>query len=234
MIARGSTVRLAQSGEIVLAPSYRAEYRIWTAMRQRCSNPRNQGFRHYAGRVSVCEQWMTSFEKFYADMGPRPSPKHSLDRIDNHGNYEPGNVRWATPKTQARNTSRTCMIEVGGVVKPLTQWAEELGISPQSFRYRLKHWPADVATSRTKSRRRLKLKPRSPRGPRRVGSAHNNSKLVEAQVAEIIAAHSNGETNRSIAVKYGVDCSTISLIVNRKTWKHVSCDLQGVSVCPRQ
>lgn len=80
------------------------EYVAWQSMKSRCGNPQAQNYRHYGGRgIEVCQRWQESFEAFLADMGERPSPKHSLDRIDNDGNYEPGNCRWATQKTQLTN-----------------------------------------------------------------------------------------------------------------------------------
>ena len=78
------------------------EYAIWTAIKQRCGNPENTAWRWYGGRgISVCERWRRSFKIFLRDVGSKPSPKHSLDRFPNpNGNYEPGNVRWATYKQQ--------------------------------------------------------------------------------------------------------------------------------------
>ncbi len=83
-------------------------YRIWCMMRQRCYFPQHVAFRHYGGRgITIHESWRSSetgFDLFLAHIGPRPSPKHSVDRIEVDGNYEPGNVRWATSKEQAANT----------------------------------------------------------------------------------------------------------------------------------
>lgn len=80
------------------------EYKAWIAMRQRCANPRASGYRHYGGRgIRVCDEWEHSFAAFLECVGPRPSPEHSIDRIDVDGHYEPGNVRWATINEQASN-----------------------------------------------------------------------------------------------------------------------------------
>lgn len=76
------------------------EYMAWNSMISRCSNPRHQGFHNYGGRgIRVCDRWR-SFSVFLADMGTRPSPQHSIDRINNDGNYEPANCRWATGSEQ--------------------------------------------------------------------------------------------------------------------------------------
>jgi hypothetical protein len=79
-------------------------YKSWTAMLQRCRNAGCPDYPRYGGRgIQVCEQWASSFKTFISDMGPRPSQSHSIDRIDNDGNYEPGNCRWATKAEQVRN-----------------------------------------------------------------------------------------------------------------------------------
>lgn len=116
-----------------------AEYRCWQAMIARCTNPRQTGYHNYGGRgIMICERWQ-SFENFIADMGPRPSPRHSLDRKDNNGHYEPGNCRWATKIEQDNNRRTNRLIEFGGRTLSITQWARELGVHPVTLHIRLKN-----------------------------------------------------------------------------------------------
>lgn len=103
-------------------------YLAWTNMKQRCGTPSHPQWRSYGGRgIKVCERWLTSFEAFAADMGERPSPKHSLDRIDVNGGYEPSNCRWATQKTQARNTRVARTVVIDGVSYLAAELAEMSG-----------------------------------------------------------------------------------------------------------
>lgn len=81
-----------------------AEYRCWVNMKQRCLNPANTAWANYGGRgITICQRWADSFEAFLDDVGRQPTAEHSLDRIDNNGNYEPGNIRWATRSAQMKN-----------------------------------------------------------------------------------------------------------------------------------
>lgn len=88
-------------------PSYKA----WQSIKQRCLNPKTKGFESYGGRgIMICDRWLESFENFLADVGERPSLLHSIDRFPNNdGNYEPGNVRWATRAEQQRNRRNTVL-----------------------------------------------------------------------------------------------------------------------------
>lgn len=84
--------------------SHVPEYACWKAMRQRCMNPLAEGYEYYGGRgITVDQSWVESIAVFIRDVGQRPSPRHSLERIDNDGHYQPGNVKWALPVEQARN-----------------------------------------------------------------------------------------------------------------------------------
>lgn len=102
------------------------EYNAWKMMRQRCSNPKNPNYKNYGARgIRVCEEWDRSFEAFLRDMGPRPSPDLSIDRINNDGNYEPGNCRWATDHQQQTNRGNNLLRSAFGEQKTLREWAED-------------------------------------------------------------------------------------------------------------
>ncbi len=93
------------------------EYQAWINMRVRCTNPNSSAFPRYGGRgIKVCDEWTISFESFLAHVGPRPSARHSIDRIDVNGDYEPGNVQWTTADHQARNQSTTVCCELSAVL----------------------------------------------------------------------------------------------------------------------
>ncbi len=104
-------------------------YNIWANMRRRCYDQSCDAYRYYGARgVAVCDEWRNSFSAFIADVGPRPSKDHSLDRIDVNGSYCPDNCRWATKRQQQRNKSDNRLIEFRGESKCLAEWAEIGGL----------------------------------------------------------------------------------------------------------
>lgn len=123
------------------------EHKSWRRMKTRCLNVNTPGFKNWGGRgITICDRWLNSFENFFADMGIAPSSKHSLDRIDNNGNYEPGNCRWATIIEQANNRRTNNMIEYNGETKSLSMWCVELSIKYERTRIRIsKGWSAENA-----------------------------------------------------------------------------------------
>lgn len=105
------------------------EFRVWQQMISRCERPSARSFPLYGGRgIRVCEEWRHDFAAFLAHVGPRPSDGHSIDRINNDGNYEPGNCRWATAREQSANKRNTTRITAFGETLTVTEWSERTGI----------------------------------------------------------------------------------------------------------
>jgi len=129
------------------------EWICWQGMLARCGNPKAKGYARYGGRgIRVCERWL-SFEAFLADMGEKPSPAHSIGRIDNDKGYEPGNCRWETAEEQARNRRGMRMIAWRGETLCLTAWAERTGIAVCRIWRRIESgWPLDRALAEKPTR----------------------------------------------------------------------------------
>lgn len=105
------------------------EYIVWAGMHQRCYNPKHHKYARYGGRgIIICDRWRDNFMDFYADMGPRPSLKHSVEREDNNGNYEPSNCIWATMPVQARNTTTNNFISINGITLCVVDWCKVIGV----------------------------------------------------------------------------------------------------------
>lgn len=121
-------------------------YRRWAAMVERCQAPSSTSFQNYGGRgIKVCEQWL-KFENFIRDMGHPPTPAHTLERIDNNGNYEPSNCRWATRKDNNRNRRANRYLTLRGETRSMAEWCERLGLSYSAISTRvLRGWSDERA-----------------------------------------------------------------------------------------
>lgn len=112
-------------------------YGVWSSMHQRCSNPKAPHYDRYGGRgIDVCERW-NSYVNFEADMGQSPGKGYSIDRIDNDGNYEPGNCKWSTQKEQLKNTSHCKLYNLNGKWFNKRELGEILGINHHSVERRM-------------------------------------------------------------------------------------------------
>jgi hypothetical protein len=115
-------------------------YQTWMDMKRRCLNPKRASYKNYGGRgIRVCQEWLDSFRAFADYLGPKPSPDHSIDRIDNNGHYEPGNVRWATASQQMQNT------RVSGRAKRETRWGTILRACGYSSKELARHTGISVS-----------------------------------------------------------------------------------------
>jgi hypothetical protein len=155
------------------------EYNAWRSMKKRCLVPTTASHSRYGGRgITVCERWM-KFENFYADVGPRPSALYSIDRFPNpDGNYEPGNVRWATDEEQNRNRGDyNVIVTFNGTPMTVGEWSKITGRSRHLVYERLKRgWTPEQAIS---------AEPHSTRGQRHIGmrrSAEARWKMSQAQL----------------------------------------------------
>ena len=116
------------------------EFRIWWGMLERCEDPRKKAYERYGARgITVCEAWHV-FATFFADMGPRPTPQHSLERLKNDQGYFPDNCIWGTPSIQSRNTCRNNMLTYHGKTQCLEDWARETGLHRATILGRLRRW----------------------------------------------------------------------------------------------
>ena len=134
-----SNRRRAKHGQATRDKGVTKVYATWTSMKHRCTNPNHSAYDRYGGRgITICDEWLESFDKFYACVGEPPTPKHTLDRIDNERGYEPNNVRWATRKEQSNNLSSNTWVEHNGKRMTWAQWADHLGIKYNTLMTRVR------------------------------------------------------------------------------------------------
>jgi len=144
-IIRGSTKSCGcKKGYHLHGATKTAEHNAWIGLRYRCNNRDCPEYHNYGGRgVRVV---FASFKEFVTDIGPRPTPRHSVDRIENSGNYAPGNVKWSTPKEQSRNTRSNVVLTFNGKTQCISAWRQERGLPRGCINKRLKlGWPVEKA-----------------------------------------------------------------------------------------
>lgn len=214
---------LPKGRKTVHGRSSEPEYKNWSHMIDRCTNKLSAGWPRYGGRgISVCDRWLNGdgtkggYECFFEDMGQRPTPDHSIDRINNNGDYCPLNCRWSLPKQQSNNTRRNVFIEYAGERLTMTEWSEKTGIPVGTLWHRIHHgWtthaalttpvdPANAGNSArfrafdTTKRRRLTPQERARLFQLRGGRCHScQRKLGPADkwIVEHVIALTNAGTN---------------------------------------
>lgn len=183
------------------------EWRSWRSMKTRCclKLKRPEGKRYWSNGITVCDRWLESFANFLADMGPRPEGT-TLDRINNAGNYEPGNCRWATKDEQANNQTSNVILEFNGERQTVSRWARHLGIGVSTIRFRLRSgWSVERALT-------------TPVGIIRRGELIDTAILTAEQIPEIRA---DARKVATVAADYGVSWDTINRIKRRESWSHI-------------
>lgn len=186
------------------------EYDIWNSMIQRCHNPKNRAYPRYGGRgIQVCARWRHSFKNFITDVGPRPTVAHSLDRKRNDGDYEPRNVRWATPIQQGNNSRINVVIEHDGQSMTVAEWARTAKLPVHTLYSRLRlGWPMARALTPTATRQMS-------------GTTNGSAKLTATGVAAIRVLASHGVAQTTLAGMFGVSQAQIGRVVRREHWNHL-------------
>lgn len=126
-------------GNLIHGKYTSSEYSSWLCMKSRCLNTNDTNYSNYGGRgITICNEWINSFEQFYKDLGKKPNNKYTLERIDTNGNYVKNNCKWSTRQNQSNNRRNTKFITYKNKTKPLTIWCAELNIKPSTIRGRLR------------------------------------------------------------------------------------------------
>lgn len=181
------------------------EYVIWCAIIQRCFNKNNRKYSLYGSRgITMSESWRNSFLDFYADMGPKPGPQYSIDRINVNGNYEAGNCRWATNKEQCLNTRRNIRVTHVGKSLTVDEWSSKTGIHRNTITHRLNRGlPSELVLSK----RKLSW-----------GEALGRPKL---DIDAALKIRTDKRSQREIALDYKVSQATIYRIKSGKSWAKI-------------
>lgn len=117
-----------------------SEYRSWISMKERCLKPQSASYLRYgAVGITVCDKWLHSYETFLSDMGRKPTPQHTIDRVDGSKGYSPENCKWSTKREQAQNRSSTINLTFGDVTLPVVEWARKLGLHKSTILVRIQN-----------------------------------------------------------------------------------------------
>lgn len=178
-------------------------YSRYSSMIDRCYNPKNAAFANYGGRgITVCERWVESFTDYLADVGEKPGPGFTLDRIDNERGYEPENVRWATRDTQNRNHRANRYYTHDGRTMCLKDWAREVGIHVATITNRID----DLGWS---FERAISVPP---------GTEHVKTRLTPEMKDAVRRRHAaTGMKHRDLAQEFGVSKTLITRILKQGT-----------------
>ena len=192
--------------------SHSPEYQSWGCMVQRCLNPKHKMFVYYGGRgITIYPEWIDSFKSFYDYIGPKPTPKHTLDRINNEGNYEPGNVRWATRKEQVFNRRHWAFFTYNGETLSVTQWAKRLNVNYHALYTRLKSHSTEQV-----------LSGRIPIDSKCIGESHPGAVLTVSKVQFMRALYLIHPNYSKIGRLAGISKEMARKVITRQTWKHVN------------
>lgn len=197
-------------GEGSAAKGYSAEYRAWRKMRSRCrAKEGTTHHRNYVQRgIKVCKRW-DDYSKFLADMGRKPSPEHTIERRDNSKGYEPANCYWADIIQQARNKRSNRVLAVDGIRRTTTEWAEIMGVRPNTIAGRLSvGWSDEDAVKTPPNSRPLGRLP----------------KLTEAMAIEVLRRSVEGETPLMLGRAFKVSEETIRRVKIGLTYPHLRRD----------
>jgi len=190
------------------------EYGVWEAMRSRCLNPNMPFYKYYGGRgITICNEWLNSFDAFYRDVGPRPDG-YTIERVNNDGNYEPNNVRWASRAEQGQNrreASDAVKITYNGETRTMAEWARHLDVPYQMLYHRWLRSPnEDFGLLCT-------------RPPRTSGEYHFAAKFTAEQVREMRRLYFSGECSSYAEVgrRFNLDRRHAHAIITGKYYKDV-------------